>query len=142
MNRLNETRVNSDVEEWFLVFGKLNPADHCTLYLPFSTLSSNSNWIAGPKFLCATSVITFRTDSIQVRAEDVEKHTHVIINQENESDISVIKREHYSSYFKLLRHVAYILKMKRYWINVKRNRPEKTVGERKAAEHQIIAQAQ
>ena len=30
MNRLNEIRVNSNVEEWFFVPGKLNPADHCT----------------------------------------------------------------------------------------------------------------
>ena len=83
----------------------------------------------------------------------MEKHmeiwkTHLIINQENNSDISVLKWEHYSLYFKLLRHVAYILKMKSHWINVKRNRPEKinfkelTVGEIKTAEHQIIIQAQ
>ena len=30
MNRLNEIRVNSNVEEWFFVPGELNPADHCT----------------------------------------------------------------------------------------------------------------
>ena len=73
---------------------------------------------------------------------------HLIINQENNSDISVLKWEHYPSQFKLLRHVAYILKMKSHWINVKRNLPEKinfkelTVGEIKTAEHQIITQAQ
>ena len=44
--------------------------------------------------------------------------------------------------------MAYILKMKSHWINVKRNRPEKInfkelkVGEIKTAEHQIITQAQ
>ena len=148
MNRLNEIRVNSNVEEWFFVPGELNPADHCTRYLPFSVLSLKSNWIAGPRFLCASSVIILKTESTQVEAEDVEKHTHLLINRENNSDISVLKWEHYSSYFKLLRHVAYILKMKRHWINVKRKRPEKinfkeqTVVEIKAAEHQIIAQAQ
>ena len=148
MNLLNEIRVNSNVEEWFFVPGELNPADHCTRYLPFSVLSLKSNWIAGPRFLCASSVIILKTESTQVEAEDVEKHTHLLINRENNSDISVLKWEHYSSYFKLLRHVAYILKMKRHWINVKRKRPEKinfkeqTVVEIKAAEHQIIAQAQ
>ena len=146
MNRLNEIRVNSNVEEWFFVPGELNPADHCTRYLPFSVLSLKSNWIAGPKFLCAGSVITFKTESIQVEAEDVEKHTHLIINQKNHK--SILKWEHYSSYFKLLRHVAYILKIKRHWINVKRKCSEKinfkqlTVREIKTAEHQIIAQAQ
>ena len=49
MNHLNEIRVNSNVEEWFFVPGELNPADHCTRYLPFSVLSLKSNWIAGPK---------------------------------------------------------------------------------------------
>ena len=141
MNRLNEIRVNSDVEEWFFVPGELNPADHCTLYLPFSVLSLKSNWIAGPKFLCARSGITLKTESTQVEAEDAEKHTHLMINQENHSDISVLKWEHYSSHFKLLRNVAYILKMKRYWINVKRKRPKKinfkelAVGKIKTEEH-------
>ena len=111
-------------------------------------MSLKSNWIAGPKFLCASSVITLKTEFIQVEVEDVEKHTHLIINHKNNSDISVLKWEHYSSYFKLLRHVAYILKMKHHWINVKRKHPKKinykklTVSKIKTAEHQIIAQAQ
>ena len=92
INCLNEIRVNSNVEEWFFIPGKPNPADHCTRYLPFSALSSNSNWTTGPKFLCTSSVITFKNDSIQIRLENVEKYAHVIINQENVSDISVIKR--------------------------------------------------
>ena len=98
------------MEEWFFVPGELNPADHCTRCLPFNVLTLKSNWTAGPKFLWASSVITLKTESIQVEAEDVEKHTHLTINQENNSDISVLKWEHYSSYFKLLRHVAYTLK--------------------------------
>ena len=47
INFLNEIRANSNVEEWFFIPGKPNPADHCTRYLPFGTLSSNSNWTAG-----------------------------------------------------------------------------------------------
>ena len=86
MNRLNEIRVSSNVKEWLFVPGKLNPADHCTCYLPFSVLNSNSNWIAGPKFPCASSVITLKIES----TEDVEKHTHLMINQENHSDLSVL----------------------------------------------------
>ena len=69
MNRLNEIRENSTVEEWLFVPGKLNPADHCTCYLPFSVLNSNSNWIAGLKFPCAINEITFKTESIQVEAK-------------------------------------------------------------------------
>ena len=69
MNRLNEIRENSNVEEWFFVPGKLNPADHCTCYLPFSVLNSNSNWIAGLKFPYAINEITFKTESIQVQAK-------------------------------------------------------------------------
>ena len=71
---------------------------------------------------------------------------YLIINQENDPDISVLKREHYI--LCTCRHVAFILKMKCHWINVKRNLPEKidfrqlTVGEIKTAEHQIIVQAQ
>ena len=148
MNRLNEIRVKANLEEWFFDPGELNPADHCTSYLPFSVLSLKSNWIAGLKFLYASSVRTLKTESIQIEAEDVEKHAHLVINQENNSDISVLKWECYSSHFKLLRNVAYILKMKHHWINVKRNHPEKinfkelAVGEIKTAEHQKIAQAQ
>ena len=65
MNRWNEIRVNSNVEEWFFVPGELNPANHCTHYLPFSVLSLTSNWTAGPKFPCARSVITLKTESIK-----------------------------------------------------------------------------
>ena len=60
MNLLNEIRVNSNVEEWFFVPGELNPADHCTHYLAFSVLSLKSNWIVGPKYFCASSVITLK----------------------------------------------------------------------------------
>ena len=80
MNRLHEIRLNSNVEEWFFVPGELNSADHCICYLPFSVLSLKPNWITGPKFLCASSVIILETKSIQVEAEDVEKNTHLIIN--------------------------------------------------------------
>ena len=46
-------------------------------------------------------------------------------------------------YFKLMTHVAYILKLKDHWINVKRNHPEKiNFKELTVAEHQILAEAQ
>ena len=76
MNCLNEIRVNSNVEEWFFIPGKLNPADHCTCYL---------------KLLCANSVIACEIELIQVEMEDVGQTTHVMVNQENKSDIPVIK---------------------------------------------------
>ena len=45
-------------------------------------------------------------------------------------------------YFKLMTHVAYILKLKDHWINVKRNHPEKiNFKELTVAEHQILAEA-
>ena len=84
MNLLNEIKVNSNLEEWLFVAGQLNYADYCTHCLPFSVLNSNSNWIAGPKFLCASSVITFKTESIQVEAEDVEKHIHLFNHKSRE----------------------------------------------------------
>ena len=51
--------MKSNVEEWFIVPGKTNPADHCIRYLPFIDLNANPNWITGLKLLCANSVITF-----------------------------------------------------------------------------------
>ena len=49
------------MEEWFFVPGELNPPDLCTRYLPFTVLSLKSNWIAGPRFLCASSAIILKT---------------------------------------------------------------------------------
>lgn len=50
----NEIRVTSNVEEWFFIPGKLNPADHCTCYL---------------KFLPRDSVITCEIELIQVETK-------------------------------------------------------------------------
>ena len=38
MNRLNEIRLNSDVVDWNFIQGNQNPADLCTIYMPFNIL--------------------------------------------------------------------------------------------------------
>ena len=44
MNRLHKIRANSDTTEWNYVPDKMNPADYCTRYTPFSQLMSQTSW--------------------------------------------------------------------------------------------------
>ena len=44
MNRLQEIRENSTVEEWNFIPGEINPADNCTRYTSFSKLAVKKNW--------------------------------------------------------------------------------------------------
>ena len=49
MDCLNEIRLNSNLLNWSFIPGNQNPADLCTIYMPFSILKDSKIWFHGPE---------------------------------------------------------------------------------------------
>ena len=49
MNRLNETRLNTNVVDWNFIPGNQIPSDLCTRCMPFSILKDSKIWLYGPE---------------------------------------------------------------------------------------------
>ena len=129
MNWLNEIRTNTEIKQWKYIPGNLNPADMCTRYHSFQYLNSDSIWIRGPNF--------------QYWNEKGNAFVYVIENNETENFIvnfatnsttklsnspkfiSSTKWNHYSSYYKLLKHITWMLKLKQNYISCKQNKEHK-----------------
>ncbi|XP_057290264.1 uncharacterized protein LOC130612948 [Hydractinia symbiolongicarpus] len=125
MNRINEIRTTTDVNSWRFVPGTLNPADNATRYVPLSS-TENSIWLTGPSFL------------IEEECNWPDKNQNVIQSEED-TDItnfqstsnaipektSFIKWESYSDWQKFCRHIAWIIKLKRNWLLLKRGGSER-----------------
>ena len=129
MNRLNEIRTNTEIKQWKYIPGNLNPADMCTRYHSFQYLNSDSICIRGPNFLYQNE----KENAFEYAIEN-NKTDHFNVNFANSSTtkssnspkfISSINLNHYSSYYKLLKHIALILKLKRNYISYERNKEHK-----------------
>ena len=128
MNRLNEIHLHSKPDEWHYIPGRENPADMCTRELSFVNLKDNSLWKYGPTFLLEEQIPTFEQipNKKEIIQDNKNQEFNARINATN-NDTSkinkyneVIKWNHYSNWFKLLRHVSWILKIKNNWISKKR----------------------
>ena len=117
MNRLNEIRNNSQVTEWKYIPGSLNPADMCTRYRSFQYLSPSSVWIKGPDFLYQNECENKFEHTPEINESEIFNVNNTKSNVTTPTKfISCIKWNHYSSYFKLLKHIAWILKLKRNYL--------------------------
>ena len=118
-HRVNEIRNNTDIKSWNFIPGILNVADDSTRYIDFSNLSTESRWLKGPEFL----------QKSQDEWPNQEKGT-TVINQVTSSktcktavevqDVEIVKWSHHSSWNKLTRQTAWIIKLKSNWIKWKR----------------------
>lgn len=118
MNRLNEIRLNSNISDWNFISGNQNPADLCTRYTPFSILKSNKTWFYGPEI----DNLVIPNDETENSITDTEED-HSSVNFTNLKSIDnkeLFNWEHYSSYTKLLRHVAWVIKIVKNWVHIKR----------------------
>ena len=127
MHRSNEIRNNSNPQDWRYVPSDLNIADDCSRGVKFNDLSNNHRWITGPSFLYQQTVefeqdlITgFRSNEIIDSPINVNLHypledTSLSERQLNYMQIVTLpfNWEYYSSWDKLTRHVALIIKIKR-----------------------------
>ena len=111
MNRLNEVRLNSNVADWNFIPGNQNPAELCTRYMPFSILKNSKIWFYGPE----KSNQFIKSDESKVNNDDRGLEYNYLVNTvqnltEKYPKIA-FRWERYSSYTKLLRHIAWVIKI-------------------------------
>ena len=130
MHRSNEIRNNSDPQDWRYVPSDLKVADDSSRGAKFNDLSNNQQWITGPSFLYQQT-IEFEQDLITGFGsnEIIDSPIHVNLHYPLE-DTSLSERqlnyteivtlpfnwEYCSSWDKLTRHVALIIKIKQNWL--------------------------
>ena len=125
MNRLNEIRSSTDISSWKFVPGELNPADEATRYNP--TISTSSRWLCGPSFLLEDEQYWPRNDVNNNKECSIEDTSTINVNVIDEVNCTskyineTVKWNHYSSWIKLVRHITWIIKLKRNWLNHQRN---------------------
>lgn len=108
MNHLNEIRLNSNVVGQNFTPGNQNPADFCARY---SILKDSKRWFYGPE----QSNQFIKPGESKINIDDIDLEYSYLENTvqnlaENCQKIT-FRQEHYSSYAKLLRHVAWFIKI-------------------------------
>ena len=128
MNRLNE--INTEIKQWKYIPSDLNPADMCTRYHSFQYLNPDSIWIRGPNFLYQNeneNAFEYVIENNETENFNVNLNTNSTTNSSNSPKfIPSIKWNHYS-YCKLLKHIAWILKLKPNYISYKQNKEPKSL---------------
>ena len=116
-NRVQIIRENSDVNQWRYIETKKNPADHTSCGLIPSYSKKVKSWISGPEFLWQedSKWPNLKDQLPDISNEDLEVKTNVSINViKIECDILSDMVERISSWKKLLRVMAFVMKfMKR-----------------------------
>ena len=112
MHRVNEIKLNTAALSWRYIPGHLNPADDTTRPLEFKELNQNCRWFNGPEF--------FKEDLFEWPLEKKTFNNIIIPSMEETPEKNkttlVLKWEHFSSWSKLIYHVAALLKIKNNWL--------------------------
>ena len=107
-NRLNEIRTNTEIKQWKYIPCDLNPVDMRTRCHSFQYLNSDSIWIRDPNFLYRNekeNAFEYAIENNETENANVNFATNSTGKSSNSPKIiSSIKWNHYSSYFKLLKH--------------------------------------
>ena len=125
MNWLNEIRTNTEIKQRKYIPGNLNPADMYTRYHSSQYLNSDSIWIRGLTFCRNEKENAFQyvIENNQTENFNINFATNSTTKSSNPPTfVSSIKWNHYSLYYKLLKHIAWILKLKQKYISYKRNK--------------------
>ena len=109
MNRLNETRTNTEIKQWKYIPADLNPANICTSYHLCQYLNFDSIWTRGSNFLYQNEK---ENDFKYVLKNNETENINVNIatNSTTKSSnspkfISSVKWNYNSSYYKLLLYI-------------------------------------
>ena len=123
-NRLSVIHENSAPHQWRHVSSGLNPADEVTRGLSVDEMSASSKWLNGPEFLKKTEEFwpgdpTIRQpelleDDPEVKRE-IQSHSQSSTRHRSEEVISSLL-ERYSSWQRLRRVVAWLLRFKSWFI--------------------------
>ena len=122
MHQVSEIRLNSDINDWHFISGSINVSDHCTRPLSFEDLVKQNDYLYGPKILFQPLENVLSTDDKHIILEhQVEQNSIDISNEHTTMNNPVLPYQHYSSWQKLVRHIAYIKLLTRNWKNKKDN---------------------
>ena len=105
------------MNDWNYVSSESNVADKTSRYQTFEQLSLEKPWCNGPTFLSNNDFNdeieneTFSINSVNITKSSVKKFT--------------LNWEYYSSFKKLTRHLAWIIKLLKNWLNWKRGHVHK-----------------
>ena len=121
-NRVEVIRDGSDVSQWNYVPTQINPADDCSRGLSLEKLLNSEAWFRGPKFLWNENDSWPRYPPIKPEAlssEDPEVKKAMQVSYMVDVDISNTSDDpvnmlitYYSSWIKLKRAVAWLLRLK------------------------------
>ena len=125
-HRVNEIRSHTTFDDWYYVPTEENIADFTTRYQEFPRLINNKNWFYVPDFLQAFEFNTFDNSPVlQNNVMNIEDVNIITKSKYSGSSNEVeINWTYYSSLPKLVRHISWILKLKRSWMTWKRQGKE------------------
>ena len=120
MHRTNESRNNSNIQDWSYHRTELNVVDDCSRCVKFKDLSNNCQWITQPSFLYQQTIeieqdpvtgvrsIPIVDSPINVKLHQPSEDTGLSKRQLSDMQIAnlIFNWEHYFSCEKLVRHVA------------------------------------
>ena len=127
-HRVHEIRNHSEPKQWHYVPSKLNVADDATRCVNVQNLQNNCRWFNGPKFIYKVNIEEYLTrNNINLDAEVDNAHINIVKIQATalkQNKLS-INWHYFSNIDKLVRLLAWFLKLKHNWISWKRNKPER-----------------
>ena len=80
MNRLHEIKLNSNINEWYFIPGKNNPADQCTRHNLLTSLILSSLWSKGPHFLYKNKPVSFKSEVLSIGSESTDLNSRLIVH--------------------------------------------------------------
>ena len=105
MHRINEIRSSSDILERHFVPGKLNVSGNFTRPGTFKNIVQDSRYLNGPPFLYKSLESILKCNNVKEEEKDQIESNQ--INTERSTKLtSVFPWESYSSFTKLIRHIA------------------------------------
>lgn len=127
-NRITLIREATKPQQWRYIRTSENPADQATRGMKAKSLIQGETWIKGPQFLLQPeSEWPERLDTVTQSLQndpEVKNITVNIISTEEKSDPVNKLLQHYSSWYRLKRAVAWLLRVKRTLIHLKEKRKE------------------
>jgi len=146
-NRVSQIHCQSKASEWRFIPGKKNPADMMTRGMSPAELMKNNIWIEGPKMLRDENEEEKKVE-VEIPDEDIElkkvtTHGTVLEEEVTTSPVEEIIN-HHSSWYRVKKSIAWILKIRERLLNKdkKRRKEEVTVEEMKKAEILVIKHVQ
>ncbi|XP_053274096.1 uncharacterized protein LOC128436341 [Pleuronectes platessa] len=127
-NRVSFIRGASDTDQWRYVCSKENPADDASRGMTADNFLTGRRWINGPKFLCGPKEVWPKLDADLhvIPADDPEVKRELTVNSVVVDSESATDRLlcYFSSWTRLKRSVAWLLKVKRTLVLLGQKRKE------------------